>query len=315
MAHIDSSLFAESAVEAKVLAFNDELEALLKTVPATHEVPPDVTRQAREAGEGLFGPIVRVEQATDRNVEVGGLSVALRVLVPDDVRGVYLHIHGGGWVLGAAHHADELNWQLARSAGLAVVSVDYRLAPEHPYPAGPDDCEAAALWLVENARREFGSERLLIGGESAGAHLAVVTLMRLRDRHGLTPFQAANLVYGCYDLALTPSARTWGDRQLILSTPTIDWFVTQFAAGRDLKDPDISPLLGQLGDLPPALFSIGTKDPLLDDSLFMAGRWLAAGGDANLAIYPGGVHGFNLFPDLPIAAEANQRTRTFLRGA
>ncbi len=312
MPDIDSSLFADSAVEPAVAAFNSELEDLLKTVPATHEVAPEETRQAREDGKGPLGPVVRVDRAEDRSIPGPGGQIPVRILVPDEVRGVYLHFHGGGWVLGAPHHSDVLNWELAEASGLAVVSVDYRLAPEHPYPAGPDDCEAAALWLVDNASREFGSDRLLIGGESAGAHLSVVTLMRLRDRHGSQAFQAANLIYGCYDLALTPSARNWGNRQLILSTPTVDWFVAMFAAGRDLTDPDLSPLLGDLEGLPSALFSVGTADPLLDDSLFMFGRWLAAGGDAQLAIYPGGIHGFNQFADLPIAATANARAAAFL---
>ncbi len=86
----------------------------------------------------------------------------------------------------------------------AVLSVDHRLAPEHPFPAGPDDCEAAARWLVDRAEAEFGTARLLIGGESAGAHLSVLTLLRLRDRHGITgTFRAAHLTFGPYDLSMT----------------------------------------------------------------------------------------------------------------
>ena len=312
MAFLDPSLFTDSVVDPAVATFNEELAALLTTVPATHEVPPEESRAAREAGEGLFGPVVRVEAAEARLISRGGLQVPTRFLVPDEVRGVYLHFHGGGWVLGASHHNDVANWELAQGAGLAVISVDYRLAPEHPYPAAPDDCEAVALWLAEHALEEFGVDRLLIGGESAGAHLSVVTLMRLRDRHDFTGFAGANLTYGCFDLALTPSARNWGDQNLVLSTPTLDWFVANFAEGQDLAQPDLSPLLGRLDDLPPALFTVGTQDPLLDDSLFMYGRWVAAGCGAELAVFPGGIHGFNLFPDLPITSQANRRIQAFL---
>ena len=104
---------------------------------------------------------------------------------------------------------DPQNEALARNHGLAVVSIDYRLAPEHPYPAAPDDCEAAATWLLSEGTKEFGAERVFIGGESAGAHLALVTANRIRDRlggliHGL------NLVFGIYDLNGTPSQRDNG---------------------------------------------------------------------------------------------------------
>jgi acetyl esterase/lipase len=202
---------------------------------------------------------------------------------------------------------------LANRASAVVVSVGYRLAPEHPYPAGPDDCEAAALWLAEHAQREFGVERLAIGGESAGAHLSAVTLVRLRARHGATPFRGANLVYGVYDLTFTPSVRNWGERYLILSTPIIHWFCDFFVPDRARRgDPDVSPLYADLRGLPPALFSVGTLDPLLDDSLFMASRWVAAGNRAELAVYPGGVHGFNLFPT-PLAESANRRAEDFVR--
>ena len=152
-------------------------------------------------------------------------------------RGVFLHIHGGGWVLGGAHHHDPMLERLADATRLTVVSTYYRLAPENPYPAGPDDCEAAALWLHENALRGLGAEPVAIGGESAGAHLAAVTCLRLRDRHGLNPFRAALLTYGAYDLRGTPSVRAAGEKTLILTTSVIRWFTEQFAAGHDLTDP------------------------------------------------------------------------------
>ena len=200
---------------------------------------------------------------------------------------------------------------LAKQTGLAVVSVGYRLAPEHPHPAAADDCEAAALWLIENARREFGTDRLCIGGESAGAHLAAVTLLRLRDRHRLTPFRGAMLTYGGYDMNLTPSARRWGARNLILSTPIVQKYVDWFAPPGIRNDPGVSPLLADLSGLPPAIFTIGTLDPLLDDSLFMASRWAAAGNAAELAVHPGGTHAFNAFP-IALGRAANQRTYDFL---
>ena len=231
-------------------------------------------------------------------------------MVPPTVNGVYLHLHGGGWTFGAPHHNDVVLEELARAAGLAIVSVDYRLAPEHPYPAGLDDCEAAALWLVEHAQAEFGSKRLAIGGESAGAHLSVVTLLRLRDKHHLQPFSRANLVFGAYDLAGTPSVDL-STETLVLTRQSIAWFTEQFVAEDKRQDPDVSPLRAELFGMPPALFTVGTLDPLLDDSLFMHARWVAAGNTSELAIYPGGVHGFTSY-DIGLAREARARSAAFL---
>jgi acetyl esterase/lipase len=216
---------------------------------------------------------------------------------------VYLHLHGGGWTLGAADQQDALLDFIAQELGVAVVSVGYRLAPEDRYPAGPDDCEAAAAWLVEQAHSEFGSDRLLIGGESAGAHLSAVTLLRMRDRHGAADrFLGANLVFGMYDFGLTPSVRRWGERNLVLSTPIIEWFSGCFLGEmppEQRRDPDISPLHADLTGLPPAFFTVGELDPLLDDSLFMAARWHAAGNHAEIVICPESVHGFMWTGALP----------------
>lgn len=163
---------------------------------------------------------------------------------------------------------------------------------------------------MRHAGAEFGTSRLLIGGESAGAHLAVTTLLRLRDRHALTPFSAACLTYGAYDLAFTPSARRWGTRNLVLSTPILERF-REWYAPPDLADPDVSPLQADLSRLPPAIFSVGTLDPLLDDTLFMSARWAAAGNVAELEVHPGGIHAFNAMPT-PLADRANARIRAFI---
>ena len=215
-------------------------------------------------------------------------------------------------MLGRAYYSDEMLAAIARGCSLAVISVDYRLAPENPYPAAPDDCEAAALWLAREAEKEFGTRRLLIGGESAGANLSVVTLIRMRDRHDFTGFYGANLCYGNYDLNLTPSGRMWGDRPLIINTPLIEWFHESYVGRDKYYHPDVSPLYADLDGLPPALFTVGTMDPLLDDTLFMSLRWLAAGNETELEVYPGAPHAFNAFP-LKMADRSNERIKEFLR--
>ena len=221
---IDPRLFSPDAIDASTRAANEMIEKLLAQQPPIEAQTPAQLRAARLAGTGTFPPPVRLPHAETRKIRGPAGEIPLRIFRPPSARGVYLHIHGGGWTLGAADQQDVMLDAIAQAARATVVSVEYRLAPEHPYPAGPDDCEAAALWLIENAEREFGSAALAIGGESAGAHLSAVTLLRLKARGALAPLRAANLVYGCYDLGFTPSVRNWGTRNLVLSTPAIEWF-------------------------------------------------------------------------------------------
>ena len=254
---------------------NADMEALLATQPPHPSDARQVRRFAR-SGLGWGGPLVHSERATTRTIEGPGGPIELRVVAPENPAGVFLHLHGGGWALGGPDEQDALLDALCDVANVAVVSVGYRLAPEHPFPAGPDDCECAAQWLVEHAQAEFGTSRLLIGGESAGAHLAALTLLRMRDRHAAVgAFVGANLVFGVHDVAMTPSARSWGTRNLVINTPTMAWFADMFTPGMtddERRSPEISPLYADLRGMPPALFTVGTLDPLLDDTLFMAAR-------------------------------------------
>jgi acetyl esterase/lipase len=311
---LDPKLFSPEAIDAETAAFNARLAESLAATTPTHLQAPAAVRAEREAGRGPQGPIVRSPNAQERLIPGPAGDLSLRLFIPQTVRGVYYHIHGGGWVLGSNDAQDPRLEQIANDCSVAVASVGYRLAPEDRHPAGADDCEAAALWLVEHAQAEFGSDRLVIGGESAGACFAVVTLARLRDRHGLTPFRAANLPYGLYDASMTPSAARWGDRYLGLSTPVMRWFANHYAPASKWRDPDVSPLYGDLSRLPSALFTVGTKDVLLDDTLFMYARWIAAASSAELAVYPGGAHGFTNQP-LEIGRRALARQHDFIRAA
>jgi acetyl esterase/lipase len=310
---LDPALFRPEAVAPETRALNESMVKLLTPLPNWWVLGAETSRAARRRGDGPFPAPVMSSRAHERSIPgPDGNDIRLRVIAPDSPRGVHLHIHGGGWVLGGADLQDPMLERIADNAGLAVVSVEYRLAPEYPYPAGPDDCEATALWLARNAKAEFGSDVLTIGGESAGGHLSAVTLLRMRDRHGYTGFRGANLVYGAYDLAMTPSQRAFGDERLVLRTIDIVQFVNAFVpAITERHDADISPLYARLQNMPPALFTVGTADALLDDSLFMHARWLAAGNEAELAIYPGGAHGFTLFPSA-LAEQAAARMDMFL---
>ena len=311
----DPTLFRPDAVDAETAKLNETMIDVMTGMPDWWVIGPTVAREGRRKGRGPFP--APVFSARARTIEIkgrAGNTIKLRIIPPaGTARGVYLHIHGSGWVLGAADLQDPMLERLADNTAQAVVSVEYRLAPEDPYPAGPDDCEDAAAWLVQNAKQEFGTDALTIGGESAGGHLAAVTVLRMRDNHGYTGFRGANLVYGAFDLAMTPSQRAFGNTRLVLRTIDMQQFYNAFLpAQTERRVADISPLYADLTGLCPALFTVGTRDALLDDTLFMQARWIAAGNPAELAIYPGGAHGFTLFPN-GLSDRASLRMDAFLR--
>ncbi len=256
---------------------------------------PQARAEALRKAEAAM--VLRSDKAVDRVVDTAAGPLTLREFRPERAEGAMLHIHGGGWVTGQPALTDLLHEPLCDHLQLAIVSVDYRRAPEHPFPAGPDDCEAAALWLIEHAGTEYGTDRILISGESAGAHLSALTLLRLRDRHGLADrFGGANLVFGCFDLSNTPSATGVGRSTALdmLSPDLMTFFVEQFTPGwttEQRRSPELSPMYADLHGLPPALFTVGTADHLVDDTLFLAQRWRLAGNTTELLVYPDAPHG------------------------
>lgn len=311
---IDPAVFVSEAAPQGTRDFADRLIAQASAAPDTWALGPQQVRERRKRGLTPFVCEPKSPRAEVFEIEGPDGPVPIRVIAPENPSAVYLHFHSGGWTLGSSDQDDPRLERLASELGFACLSVEYRLAPENPYPAGPDDCEAAALWVAREAKAQFGVDRLLIGGESAGAHLAAVTLVRLRDRHGLSPFERANLTAGSFDLGLTPSARLFGNQRLVLGTRDIRMFAANYLQnGEDLSDPDVSPLYADLSGLPPAIFTVGTRDPLVDDTLFMAARWTAAGNEAELSVWPGSAHVFTSLAE-PNAEPAFEKVMAFLKG-
>ena len=278
------------------------------------------TASVSQAGPGDAHPVVAMRErlAAFEVVSPDGVDevidgVPCRVFRPAGVsRGTYLHFHGGGMIAGTPRMRDVANAETCRSLGVRVISVDYRLAPEFPFPAGPDDCFAVARWLLDH---EPGP--IVAGGDSAGAYLTVLTLVRVRDELGAAhSFAGANLLYGVYDMSATPSNRGVRPTDVpdMLDATVTDRVREAYLPGRsreDARDRSISPLYADLREMPKALLTVGFADHLLDDSLFLAARWQAYGGQAELAVYPDCGHGFDTFPT-ELAKRANARIDDFL---
>lgn len=284
----------DSLIDPKLAAFVEEAREFYAATgmkEAMSAAGPGTPEEMREQRAGLAErPVPHGPPPVEVLAEAGGRQVPVRILEPPggESRGVFIDIHGGGFFMGWAARNDARNRRLSDALGITVVSVDYRLAPEDPWPAGPDDCETAALWVLENAVERFGTSQLAISGASSGGNFAMTTLLRLRDKGLVAPFVGAVFLYGAFDL----SGRTPGGRRLA------EEFLVEAYAGdvADRADPDVSPLFGDLTDLPPSLLVVGTDDILFEDSLQMAMRLSAAGGDADLRVFPESPHGFTSFP-------------------
>ena len=292
-----------SLIDPELWSFVDETRAFYARRPAGRG--PSSLEELRAVRAGAAPPAECDPPPIAEMASANGRSVPVRIHVPvsKPVAGAFLEIHGGGFYMGSAAGSDVRNRRLADALGIAVVSVDYRLAPEHPWPSAPDDCETAALWLMEHAEGRFGTAKLAVGGFSAGATLAVSTLVRVRDR-GVTAFSGGVLQFGTYDLAAqTPAGRLIAD----------EYFLDAYAGiTPDRTDPDLSPLFADLAGLPPILIAIGSDDILLEDNLAMATRLAAAGVEVDLRIYPESPHGFTGH-ETPMARAALEHISAWLR--
>ena len=186
-------------------------------------------RQMRWNGETAFPKPTVVDSGKDIKLPSrdAGREIPCRVFTPDSCKpkAVFMHIHGGGWVLQTEHYQDlMLNW-MAQNCQLAVVSVGYRLAPEDPYPKGNDDCEDVAIWLVDHAQERYGAPLAFMGGDSAGGHLSAVTCFRLLKSKPSFTFKGLVLNFGAFNLAgFLPQVHHF-DQPLILTKDIMDQFI------------------------------------------------------------------------------------------
>ncbi len=267
--------------------------------PPAHLVPIAQARAAHELETAeMSGPGQEVAEV--RELEVAGPAGPIRVRLfrPLEARDgaalpLVAYLHGGGWAIGTLDAFDPLCRALANTSGLLVASIDYRLAPEHPFPAGLDDARAAVRGLAEQAH-ELGADpaRIGIAGDSAGGNLAAVTARRLRDE-GDSPLRFQALIYPVCDSALnTPSYRDNGSG-FGLSAASMKRYWELYLDGADGRQPDASPLQADdLAGLPPAFVLTVRADVLRDEGEAYARALEDAGVPVTLRRYEGAVHGF-----------------------
>lgn len=224
----------------------------------------------------------------------------------------------GGFVIGSNASYDSYLTRLSNELGLTMASVEYRLAPENPHPAGYHDAIDAALFaLSSDGCKKLGGRLRVLGGESAGAWFAIAVAIALRDHHGVdvkSKLSAICAGYGVFDLTYTPSCLNH-KRNIVLSSDLMQRFAEAAFGHIPLakrKTPEISPLYADLENLPPAQFLVGDIEPLLDDSLFMAAKWASAGNETNLHVVSGGCHAFTLIPMGSATEEGLQSILSFV---
>ena len=292
-------------------AMQDVIDALRDRQKASAGQAPPTLEQRRAAftpGDRLH-PVPDDVQVTD--VTAGGVPAHWLTAPGADAGRVLLFLHGGGYELGSLRSDGELAARLARASGMRVLFPEYRLAPEHPFPAAIDDVLAAWHWLRTDQDLSAGS--IAVAGDSAGGGLTVALLVATRDAGQALP-AAAVLMSPTVDLTSSGASMTERAEQDPVSTPAmLRQFAAGYLAGADPKTPLASPLFASLSGLPPLLIQVGTADLLLSDSERLATAAAQAGVDVILEIGEGLPHVYQILLGTPEAAEATEQIGRFLR--
>jgi len=279
----------------------------------------DITANRRIVDEYAdVDPSVRRFDADVRRIEVEGVPCEwLRARGADPDRRL-LYIHGGGWTAGGLDSHRPLSARISEATGCAVLAVDYRLAPEHPFPAGFDDCVAAYRWLRENGPEGARAARsVFVAGDSAGGNLTLALLLGLKQRGLPLPDAAIPISPATDFLATGDSYRTRAESDPIIKggPDAIRLLAAAYLQGRAKPDdPLASPLHGDFAGLPPLLVQVGDAEVLLDDSTRVAEKARKAGVDVTLEVWPEMPHVWHAFaPFLPEASEAIEHIGAFVR--
>ncbi len=278
--------------EAKMLLL---AAARLPQKPIEQQTPSEA-REDMLRQTAALGPKTPVAGVQDASAAGPHGNIPLRIYTPGgrETYACLVFFHGGGFVIGSIETHDALCRAMASAAGVVVISVDYRLAPEHKFPVAADDAYAATCWIVENAERfNIDPGRIAVGGDSAGGNLATVAAMMARDRGGpRLAFQL--LLYPVTDADLERASYREYAQGYLLTRSAMAWFWNHYLSNPDERQhPYAAPLQADdLSGLPPALVITAECDPLCDEGEAYARRLTEAGVPVTLTRYPGMLHGF-----------------------
>jgi acetyl esterase len=276
-----------------------------RKIPPTHTLNPQEARLLYRERRSFAQPAApAVAEVQDLHAESMHGEVPVRLFRPILNKGqesdisnglpVLVYFHGGGWLMGDLDTHDTLCRELANGSGCAVVSVDYRMGPEHRFPAAVDDCLAATYWVQRQAAAlGLDPMRMAVGGDSAGGNLAAVVAIAARDAGDL-PLQFQLLIYPATDMRRTAPSHTSNGQGYLLTSDTITYFHNHYIIDpADDLDWRASPLLREdLSNLPPALVLVAGYDPLRDEGLMYAQRLSESGNRASLISFERQIHGF-----------------------
>jgi acetyl esterase len=258
------------------------------------------------------------EVGSDREIAIPGPvgNIRARVFVPTGTGPfpVLVYFHGGGYVMMSPETHEKFTKELCVGAGAVVVSVDYRLAPEHPYPAPVDDCVAAVRWVHENAASVSGdAKRIAVAGDSAGGNATAAVCLRLADA-GDVVLRAALMICPWTDMTLqSESMLALGPSDPVLDTDIMKFFRDSYVSTEQINDPGASVVLADLTHFPPTRVVVGGIDPLYDDGVEFARRLESAGCDVSLQTHEGMPHIFMVFPGIDEGPRSTAQMCEFLR--
>jgi acetyl esterase len=266
--------------------------------PATHTLAPAEARAWYRERRSFSQPAPRaMAEVCELSAPGPNGPIPLRLYRPAGVASpapTLVYFHGGGWVIGDLDTHDVLCRELAEDGRCVVVAVDYRMGPEHRFPAAPDDCLAATRWVMAQAGAlGLDAARFAVGGDSAGGNLAAVVSLAWRDAGDATPLKFQLLIYPATDMRAIAPSHTSNGQGYVLTSDTIAYFQRHYLDGDQLTDWRASPLLAaNLAKLPPALVLTAGFDPLRDEGRQYADALSAAGSTAQYVCFERQIHGF-----------------------